>query len=187
MATSSCTISFFRNDLQRTRLQLGKCPVKNCAVDIQEHQAPFKWYKSKMIYLPFCLEHGIRIHKNTFVYYNGPSKDDLITATKRNLVFHHDYYIVNFLHKSNKVESHRLCYESSEDAVTYNVFTELFSDDRALKKLVRYITKKETNEDVELYLWGGKIDLKSNKFSRYDPLNKVRKHLEYNTPQKLGA
>lgn len=182
MTISSCTISFFRNDLQRIRLQQGKCPIKNCVVNIQHHQAPFKQYKGEMIYLPFCPEHGIRMHKNTFVYYNGPSEEDLVTATKRNLMFHTQYYVANFLNKSNKAESHRLCYESSEDAVTYNVFTELLSDGRALKKLVRYITRKEISEDVELYLWGVKIDLKNNKLTRYDPLSplsKVRKHLEF--------
>jgi len=179
MATSSCAVSFFRNDLQKTRLKQGKCPVKNCSVNVENHRAPFQRYKGKMRYLPFCPEHGIRIHKNTFVYYNGPSKSDLITATKRNLMFHTQYYVANFLNKPNKVEAHRLCYESSEDAVTYNVFTELLSDGRALKKLVRYITKKEINEDVELYLWGGKIDLINESFSEYEPLQEVRKRLEH--------
>jgi len=171
MASSSCTVSSFRNDLQKTKLP-HLCPVKNCS---SKNLYKVRFQKSLV---PFCPEHGIRIHKNTFVYYNGLSRGDLITATKRNLMFHAEYYVANFLNKSNKAEAHRLCYESSEDAVTYNVFTELLSNGRALKKLAGYITKEGISKDVELYLWGGKIDLKNNKFSRYEPLNKVHKHLE---------
>ncbi len=175
---SNCTISFSRNDLQKTRLWRGECPIKNCAVNIKQHKAPFQKYKGKMRYLPFCPEHGIRIHKNGFVYYNGSSPADLITATKRNLMFYSDYYVANFLKKSNKMESARLCYESSEDAVSYNVFTELLSNGVALKRLVDDILKRHIKDEIELYLWGGRIDLKNNSFVQYKPLVEVRKHLE---------
>ena len=123
MATSTCTVSFFRNDLQRTRFQQGKCPVKNCR------------YKK-----PFCPEHGLTIHKDTFVYYNGQTKEDKETAIKRNLMFNSEYYITNILNKSGKVGASRLCHENSEDAVTYNVFTELLCHRLALGKLVKNIT-----------------------------------------------
>jgi len=176
---SNCTISFCRNDLQRTRLWRGKCPVKNCAVDIEQDKAPFQKYKDRMRHIPFCPEHGIRIHKDSFVYYNGSSPDDLITATKRNLMFHSDYYGANFFKKENKMESGRLCYESSEDAVSYNVSTELLSNGAALKRLVGHITKQYIKDDVDLYLWGGKIDLKNNSFIQYKPLIDVRKDLEH--------
>jgi len=132
-----------------------------------------------MRYLPYCPEHGIRIHGSGFVYYNGPNKEDLIVATKRNLMFHSNYYTDNFFKKGNKMESGRLCYESSEDAVSYNVFTEMLSDEHALQKLVSYITKKNITDNAELYLWGGKIDLKNNIFQPYKPLLDVRKHLEH--------
>jgi hypothetical protein len=178
MPKSDCTISFYRNDLQKTRLDRGNCPVKNCGVNINRHKAPFQRYKGKMRNLPFCPEHGIRIHKNCFVYYNGSSKSDLTTSIKRNLMFHSDYYSANFLEKGNKMESGRLCYESSEDAVSYNVFTELLSNGNALRKLVSHITRKKIEDEVELYLWGGKIDLRNNIFTKYTPLEEVRRHLE---------
>jgi hypothetical protein len=44
----------------------------------------------------FCPEHGLTIHSSGFVYYNGDSEEDRIIATKRNLMFHADYYISNF-------------------------------------------------------------------------------------------
>jgi hypothetical protein len=182
MSTSSCTISFFRNDLQKMRLEQGKCPIKNCSVDIQQQDVPFKHYKGRMIYLPFCPEHGLRIHKNTntFVYYNGPmeKRENLIIATKRNLMFNSEYFVRNFLEKSNKVESHRLCYENSEDAVTYNVFTEILNSGHALKKLAKHITGEELVPDIELYLWGRKIDLKNNRLLKYSPLEQVQAELE---------
>ena len=178
MPKSHCAISFYRNDLQQTRLTQDKCPVKNCTTDIHLHKAPFQRYKGQMRYLPFCSEHGLRIHKNGFVYYNGPSQSDVITATQRNLMFHHDYYVDHFLKKGNKLESGRLCYESSEDALSYNVFTELLSNGSALRKVVRAITKRKIDDEVDLYLWGGKIDLKNQSFTKYAPLEEVRKHLE---------
>ena len=171
MINSKCTTSFFKHDLQKARLQKGLCPVKACSPPLSK--IPFHKYN-----IPFCPEHGIRIHKNTFVYYNGSSKEEQILATRRNLMFHSDYYIDNFFKKkSSKAESERLCYENSEDAVSYNIFTELLAKDK-LNKLVELIADRHINEDIELYLWGGKIDLKNNKFSLCEPLLKVREHLE---------
>jgi hypothetical protein len=77
------------------------------------------------------------------------------------------------------MESGRLCYENSEDAVSYNVFTALLSYMPSLKKLVSHIINKEVTGEVEVYLWGGKIDIEHNKFYPYKPLIDVRKHLEH--------
>ena len=178
MPTSSCTVSFFKNDLQATRLQRGECPIKNCKVDITRCEVPFQRYRGKMRHLPFCPEHGIRIHPTSFVYYNGSSENDLAMATRRNLMFNADYYISNFFKKASKAESHRLCYESSEDAVSHNVFTELLTNAHAIKKLTKHFTSETVKDDIELYLWGGKIDLKSGKHTQYKPLQCVHNHLE---------
>ena len=167
---SGCTISFFKNDLQRTRLKRGLCPIRDCSADLSK--VPFRKYS-----LPFCYEHGIRIHKKTFVYYNGTSKEEKELSIRRNLIFHSNYYLNNIFKKGSKAESTRLCYENSEDAVSYNIFTELLDKNR-LSKLVRLITGKQVDGEVELYLWGGKIDLENNCFSIYEPLEKVREELE---------
>lgn len=178
MSESSCIMTFFRNDLEVSRLWKSQCPVKNCSTDIRRHQVPFQKYKGRMRYLPYCPEHGIRIHSNGFVYYNGRPQEDLITATKRNLLFHSNYYIENFLRNGHKMESGRLCYENSEDALTYNVFTELLANGAALQKLTSYFMQRKIEEDVELYLWGGKIDLKDHSFTQYGPLQEIRRELE---------
>lgn len=178
MPTSSCTISFFLNDLQKIRASqnsIHKCPVKNCSADLQKVR--FRKSRGEMLFLPFCPEHGIRIHKTSFVYYNGPYRDDLNTATKRNIMFYPEYYIDNFLNKPSKAESHRLCYESSEDALTFNIFTELLSKGNQLAKLLRFICKESCTGIPKLYLWGQKIDL-NTAVSPYEFLCKVRRELE---------
>ena len=71
-----------------------------------------------------------------------------------------------------------MCYENSEDALSYNVFTELLSTGNSLRRLVNAITNKKITDEVELYLWGGKIDLRHHTFTKYLPLEKVRDHLE---------
>jgi hypothetical protein len=172
MVKSNCTISFFRNDLSSTGLSVGKCPVKNCSSQIYE----IRFNKKSMV--PFCQEHGLTIHSGSFVYYNGDSEEDRTIATKRNLMFHADYYISNFFGKSNKMESGRLCYEGSEDAVSYNVFTELLTNKTALKQVVKSITGKCPKDEVGLYLWGSKIDLGNTSAYTYEPLKKVRENLE---------
>ncbi len=169
MSYSNCTISFFRNDLVKTRLP-DKCPVKNCSSRL------FK-IKFQQYMVPYCPEHGVRIHKNGFVYCNGSSSDDLGVATKRNLMFYGDYYLEHFLEKNNKMESNRLCYENSEDAVSYNVFVALLSVPGSLERLFHYITKQNAQGNVQLYLWGNRIIL-NNVPVLYGPLDYVRKHLE---------
>lgn len=76
------------------------------------------------------------------------------------------------------MEFGRLCYESSEDAVSYNVFTEMLSAGHGLRKLLSHIVRREIHDNVDLYLWGGKIDLKHNQFVPYEPLIEMRNHLE---------
>jgi hypothetical protein len=178
MNRSTCTISFFKNDLLGTRLKQGKCPVRNCSMNVRDHKVPFIRYRGKMRYMPYCPEHGIRLHKEGFVYYNGPSKQDLAISTRRNLAFNADYYLDHFLTASNKVESSRLCYENSEDAVTYNAFTEMLSRNESLRSLVGHIVKTRIDQTVKLYLWGGEIDISKSRFNLYEPLKEVRKQLE---------
>ena len=174
---STCNVSFTRNDLARTKLGKDQCPVKNCTIDVKRYSVPYN-QKTKV---PFCPEHGIRIHTNGFVYYNGPSPEDLELSVRRNLMFHGDFYVNHFLghnNRGNKIESGRLCYENSEDAVTYNVFSELLAHGSPLNKLASYLTGSVVTDAVELYLWGGKIDLENDRFVPYNPLSEVRKSLE---------
>lgn len=171
MNESRCSISFFRNDLHR--IKRLHCPVKNCSSNIYNIRF------NKKSFVPFCPEHGLTIHSGGFVYYNGNTEEGCISAIKRNLMFHADYYISGFFRKNNKIESGRLCYESSEDAVSYNVFTELLSSKSALKQVVELISGKSYSGDVDLYLWGNKINIDKCTTHAYEPLEIVRNKLEY--------
>ena len=55
----------------------------------------------------------------------------------------------------------------------------MLSNRNALRKLLSYITKRDIKDDVDLYLWGGRIDLEHNKFVAYKPLIDCREHLEH--------
>lgn len=131
-----------------------------------------------MRYLPFCPEHGIRLHKKGFVYYNGIYKADKSEATRRNLIFNGDAYIENILNEELKQEANRLCYESNEDAVSWNVFTELLKTGSTLPKIVKLITGRNYSGAINLYLWGIRIDLAGRSFSQYKPLAKARALIE---------
>lgn len=99
-------------------------------------------------------------------------------AIRRNVMFHSDLFVKNFLDVPGKAESHRLCYETSEDALTYNVFTELLRARGVLDRLFAHITGMDEPEEVELYLWGRRITLDGGTWSTYKPLEQVRQHLE---------
>jgi hypothetical protein len=99
-------------------------------------------------------------------------------ATKRNVMFNKDLFVRAFLDRHGKVESHRLCYETSEDALTYNVFTELLRVRGALDRFFARITGMDEPENVELYLWGRRIDLDGGACRTYEPLEQVRQDLE---------
>jgi hypothetical protein len=56
--------------------------------------------------LPWCPEHGIRLHSNTFAYWNGPGRFD--EARLRNFIVGHDLVRAIALPKGMKAEAHRL-------------------------------------------------------------------------------
>jgi len=127
--------------------------------------------------IPYCPDHGIRIHKNGFVYFNGISKVEHMLAALRNVIFNGDY-LKYVLGSGQKLDSSRFSYESSEDAVTYNVFSELFVHKESLQRLVGHIINETVEDDVDLYLWGSKVDLEDRTYSLYRHLDFVRNHLE---------
>lgn len=100
--------------------------------------------------MPLCPDHGIKVHPKTFVY-----EDRL-----RNIRFERDYFKRAILdnQESQKAETHRLGYENSEDALTWNVFAAL-ARRKQLSALSRSLFQVDTNEEPELYLWGLKVSL----------------------------
>lgn len=145
------------------------CPIEGCNVSLKT--APSQWGD-----MPFCPLHLIRIHKDTFVYYNGPTKAEKKLAALRNIVFNKTIFAESFLDKTNKAESHRICHETSEDALTWNVFTEILVRGY-LDELAELITKKKNIRGAQLVLWGQSIDCK-NPPSLFKLLEKTRSVFE---------
>lgn len=145
--------------------------INGCTEKMQT--APSQWGE-----MPYCPKHGIRIHPstNTFVYYNGDDRTSKRTAALRNIKFNKEFFSKYVLGNAYKAESHRICHETSEDALTWNVFSEILSRG-LLEELVRELVGIEVI-DPKLILWGLEIDLKSKFANKFAPLNHARKVFE---------
>ena len=73
--------------------------------------------------------------------------------------------------------SHRLGHETSEDALTWNVFAGL-ADAGKLKQAVHFLTGRTVTGEPRLYLWGELIDPEHRRREHFEPLREVRGRLE---------
>jgi hypothetical protein len=76
-----------------------------------------------------------------------------------------------------KAESHRLGYEMSEDALSWNVFVGL-AEAGALRAATCFLTGVDPHAEPRLYLWGERVDLSGEAAERFAPLDTVRRKLE---------
>jgi hypothetical protein len=129
------------------------CPVSGCAAILGT--ADSQWGE-----MPYCPTHRIRIHggSRTFVYYNGSNSVSKRAAALRNIVFEPSYFGKHILGHAAKAETHRICHETSEDALTWNVFSQLMTFG-VLPSLLSSLTGLSTETEPELYLWGLRIRL----------------------------
>ena len=81
------------------------------------------------------------------------------------------------LKSKHKAESHRLGHETSEDALTWNVFAGL-GQARKLKLAVHFLTGRTVTGEPRLYLWGELIDPEHRRRDHFEPLREVRGRLE---------
>jgi hypothetical protein len=145
------------------------CPVMGCS---EKTESGGKF--------PICRRHGLEIHKSTFVYYNGNSREDKKRARLRNLLLFggEDFVTKQILDTGHKAESHRLGYENSEDALTWNIFGGLLHYKR-LHRIYNQLTGTNSSpNELQLFLWGLKIDFNAQQTETWGPLLKVRKSLE---------
>jgi hypothetical protein len=170
--SSDCLEHFGYKDFEvdSARLQPAVCPIRACST----RPVTISYGKSKK---PFCPKHGIRLHSNTFVYWNGAEhKDD---AQLRNFHIRPDLAREIALHSVGKAESHRLGYEMSEDALTWNVFVGLAQAGK-LRPVVKFLTGHDVDAEPSLYLWGRLVDVTGSTSSPeyFQPLGDVRDQLE---------
>jgi hypothetical protein len=76
-----------------------------------------------------------------------------------------------------KAEAHRLGYEMSEDALSWNVFVSLAEADK-LRDAVKFLTGLAPRKSPDLYLWGRRINDPDGVHKIYEPLARVRAELE---------
>jgi hypothetical protein len=126
---------------------------------------------------PWCPVHGIRLHSGTFVYWNGG--DQRQDSRLRNFIVEQGSVTAI---AATKAEAHRLGYEMSEDALSWNVFVSLAVAGK-LKEAGEWLTGRSLSGEPELYLWGQRIDINGGKRGNgehraYPALLKVRESLE---------
>lgn len=142
---------FGHEDFDLTRVQSAYpdiCPVKGC-------ETPTTWVTDSRGERRYCAMHGIRLHSNTFVYWDGENRKD--DARLRNFPIRPDIAREVALNAVGKAESHRLCYEMSEDALTWNVFVGP-AEAKRLRDAVLFLTGDHIEEEPRLYLWGELVE-----------------------------
>ena len=171
---SQCRDSFGHRDFDSDRVTPGYrdgCPVKACSTSLS--RIPF----GKRSPALFCPKHGIRLHSDTFVYWNGPDKEARNTAALRNFQVRPDLAVRIALNSKHKAETHRLSFEMSEDALSWNVFVAL-AEARKLRDVVTFLTGYNVEKEPSLYLWGRLVDLTEARSQGFEPLDRVRATLE---------
>jgi hypothetical protein len=174
--TSDCLRHFAHTDFDPVRAGQApptQCPVKACSAALVD-----VWYgeqKDGVRTMPWCPEHGLRLHSKTFVYWNGPGRHD--DARLRSFVVSRDLARAVALGKGMKAESQRLGYEMSEDALSWNVFESLAVAGK-LREAALFLTGRSLRAEPQLYLWGHRIDDSDGEHKLYEPLRRVRGLLE---------
>jgi hypothetical protein len=170
---STCFERFGHEDFDPAHIASGlreHCPVRGCSASLLPAT-----YGSKGRTIPWCPTHGIRLHSNTFVYWNGPSRD--VEARLRNFTVRHDLVRRIALTSGMKAESHRLGYEMSEDALTWNVFVSVQQAGK-LRDATAFLTGLSVRGEPELYLWGRRVDDPAGSHATFPDLVRVRGALE---------
>lgn len=174
--TSDCMRHFGHEDFDPVRAEQNpptQCPVRGCPTALVD-----VWYgdqKDGAKTMPWCPEHGIRLHTKTFVYWNGPGRQD--EARLRSFIVNRDLARAVALGKGMKAESHRLGYEMSEDALSWNVFESLAVAGK-LRQAARFLTGRSLRVEPHLYLWGHRIGDRDGEHKMYEPLRRVNGELE---------
>ena len=165
MQQSSCHLSFGHRDFDSRVLANAyphQCPVKGCSANLGS-------ISSGRNSFPYCADHGLCLHQNTFVYFNGPDKQHRDKARLRNFIYAPEFVARHVLDSQNKAESHRLGNEMSEDALSWNVFV-AFLVTNNLNMLASWLTGRPVKNQLHLYLWGSSVDINNMESCSFAPL-----------------
>ena len=123
----------------------------------------------------FCPNHGIRSHLSRF----GPSYS--YAEPVRNVVASPRLFTDRLLGHPFKVDTGKLGFENSEDALTWNVFRSLQEAGR-LKDAARLGTGLDLPDEPRLYLWG--LSLSDDRLEPWPLLVEARRQFESALPVK---
>jgi len=144
-----------------------KCFVRGCD---QLLQPPTRGFRGDV-----CRQHKIRCHASgTYTYPN----------VRHNIIVAKELLATRIIHHPFKFESHRLGYEKSEDAVTFNLFRS-FQEAGCLNYIGRYITGLDAEDEPRLFLWG--LELTDDSLTPLDLLIAARTRFETRLPVRRPA
>jgi hypothetical protein len=123
----------------------------------------------------FCPEHQIRCHHSR----SGPTYS--YADQRRNVIVGADLFASRIIGHPFKYESHRLGFERSEDALTWNVMRSL-QEAGALQEVAAWLTGLVIPEEPRLYLWGLRVD--DDSVVPWDLLIRARERFEQKLPVK---
>lgn len=128
--------------------------------------------------MPFCPKHGLRFHPSSgnFVFYNGRMSPERLQATLRNVLFETGFFERYIYGSPHKAERHRFCFETSEDALTWNVCS-AFARSGLLDAFATFLAGRPVTQ-VQLYLWGIPVNLTAPAAGYFDPLLAARSVFE---------
>jgi hypothetical protein len=151
--------------VSRISTRTVRCYVRGC---LNQLRPPARSFEGDA-----CPEHGIRCHlsasQGTYSF----------ADVRRNIIVSRDLLASRIIGHPFKFESHRLGYERSEDAVTWNVFRSLF-EGRVLATIVAAMVGEQHDEEPQLYLWG----ISMTDFRPSPLLERARRHFESRLPVK---
>jgi hypothetical protein len=166
-------------DLARVdAIPLLNCPVRDCSATLANLVYGKQYDRDgepKERTMPWCADHDIRLHSGTFVYWNGDDRRD--DPRLRNFIVEKNLVTAVALKPGAKAEAHRLGYEMSEDALSWNVFVSLAVAGK-LKEAGEWLTGRSLSAEPELYLWGQRIGVRGSNQGTYEALRQVRAALE---------
>lgn len=172
---SDCGLYFSTDHLSKVDMN-QVCPVKACS-----NSELLKIEYQKRWQLPYCPNCGIRLHpkSGTFVYHNGQRRDQQTESRLRNIHFQKEFFKRWILDSPHKAETHRLGYETSEDALSWNVFSALLETGRLGCAAEVLIESKVTPlPEPQLFMWGSRVDLGSGMFTPFSALGEARQKFE---------
>jgi hypothetical protein len=106
----------------------------------------------------FCSKHGVSISTKPTYIYENPARNFIVAK--------------ELLKRISKVETWRLGFETSEDALSWNVFVGLYGLG-GLAEVFEKLTGIPPKQEPELYLWGNRIDAPGGRFEELDDVRRV--------------